>query len=237
MDALTIGLLVACTGAPPDAVDVVDLPGVRIELPPAARPDGDQDHDGLSDSEENRAPIDLDGDGVRNYLDLDSDGDLVPDGLECEEDADGDGRPSFLDLESDGDGLNDLDEVFLGFDPCVADSDSDGCDDGREVLLGDCEGLWLEVGVRDDLWLSLEAPAGSVPDSLTIEPFPDGAELPDGVTIEGGVVPCPDCRAFLGIEGTDASSFEILVRLRDTAGEVLDEIVFSVSIDYSGGIA
>lgn len=42
------------------------------------------------------------GDSIPNYLDLDSDGDLLPDKVEGNDDYDGDSIPNFLDLDSDG---------------------------------------------------------------------------------------------------------------------------------------
>ena len=49
------------------------------------------------------SPTHADGDGVPNYLDLDSDGDGIPDSVEGQKDSDGDGIPNYLDLDSDGD--------------------------------------------------------------------------------------------------------------------------------------
>ena len=50
---------------------------------------------------------DLDADGTPNFLDLDSDGDGIPDSVETAADVDGDGNPNFLDLDSDNDGIPD----------------------------------------------------------------------------------------------------------------------------------
>ena len=51
--------------------------------------------DGIPDSIEGNA--DFDGDGVPNFLDLDSDGDGIEDAREGTADTDRDGRPDFLD--------------------------------------------------------------------------------------------------------------------------------------------
>ena len=64
---------------------------------------------------------DTDGDGVPDYVDLDSDNDGIPDIIEgCEIDTDGDGIPNCLDTDSDNDGCDDVKEA--GF----TDSDGDG---------------------------------------------------------------------------------------------------------------
>jgi gliding motility-associated-like protein len=67
--------------------------------------DTDSDNDMMSDRDERR--IDSDGDGDADYLDLDSDNDGILDKLEGNSDADGDGIKNYLDLDSDGDGIKD----------------------------------------------------------------------------------------------------------------------------------
>jgi len=59
---------------------------------------------------------DLDADGTPNFLDLDSDGDGIPDSVETAADVDGDGNPNFLDLDSDGDGIPDAFEGTVDTD-------------------------------------------------------------------------------------------------------------------------
>lgn len=54
--------------------------------------------------------IDIDGDGIPNFRDLDSDGDGISDITEGDVDSDGDGIPDYRDLDSDGDGIPDSQE-------------------------------------------------------------------------------------------------------------------------------
>ena len=106
----------------------------------------DSDGDTISDFDEG-SPVarDSDADGTPDYLDLDSDGDCVPDAAEAGDadfttppvDTDGDGKPDVRDLDSDGDGLPDHDEdqnCDGNRDPCepdrkLADTDGDGTSD------------------------------------------------------------------------------------------------------------
>jgi hypothetical protein len=85
----------------------------------------DSDCDGIDDTIEGRfstPSVDTDADGTADYLDLDADGDTIPDKVEwitagCDSpfaeknDADGDGVPNFQSLDSDGNGLPDKDEA------------------------------------------------------------------------------------------------------------------------------
>lgn len=99
-----------------------DLDGIddQIEIANGLNPErADSDGDGIMDAAEfyitgdvspDRAQ-DIDLDGIPNWLDKDSDGDLIPDSLEGTGDADGDGLPNFLDTDSDGNGVGDLAET------------------------------------------------------------------------------------------------------------------------------
>ena len=106
---------------------------------------------------------DLDGDGLINSLDLDSDGDGIPDNVEAQTttgyaapsgsdanndgldnaygtngltpvDSDGDGIPDFLDTNSDNEGANDT--VEAGITLSGSDSDGDGLDNTVDATNG-----------------------------------------------------------------------------------------------------
>jgi hypothetical protein len=79
---------------------------------------------------------------VPDYLDLDSDGDGIPDEVEGEPrgsdglpaDTDGDGAPDFIDQDSDNDGITDATEaVPTGSLGEPADTDGDGTGDWRDA--------------------------------------------------------------------------------------------------------
>lgn len=90
--------------------------------------DDDIDDDGLMDGFELTPdvdvanPLDVDGDGMNNWDDLDSDGDGIPDSAEAAIDSDNDGIPNFLDTDSDNDGIPDAEENGNGTDPNNPDS-------------------------------------------------------------------------------------------------------------------
>jgi hypothetical protein len=108
----------------------------------------------------NPAPSeDGDGDGLANWLDLDSDNDGASD-------SDGDGQPDFLD--SDGDDVGDADEY--GDDP---DSDNDG-DGIPDALDPDSDG----DGLPDSFEGSDDNDGDWIPDSE--DPDSDGDGLDDG---------------------------------------------------------
>ncbi|HEY9033558.1 MAG TPA: hypothetical protein VIN71_06460, partial [Pseudomonadales bacterium] len=76
--------------------------------------------------------FDQDQDGVPNFRDSDSDGDLIPDIIEAgtdingvPRDTDGDGVADFLDIDSDGDGIPDIVETM----PYSVDSNNNGIAD------------------------------------------------------------------------------------------------------------
>src|SRR6056300_131121 len=83
---------------------------------------------------------DADGDGIPDYLDLDSDNDGIPDASEGRRDSDKDGLPNFIDKDSDNDGIPDLIEGAEDFDRdgkpnyIDTDSDNDGIKDSDEGL-------------------------------------------------------------------------------------------------------
>lgn len=72
---------------------------------------------------------DIDGDGVPNARDRDSDNDGILNAIECPDptacpDSENDGVPDHLDIDSDCDGITDAYEAFGN------DGDGDGCYDG-----------------------------------------------------------------------------------------------------------
>ncbi len=86
-------------------------------------------------------------DGAPVTSDLDGDG--LADDLDGFIDVDGDGVPNFIDVDSDNDGLTDREEIWMNgdgdYDPSSSggdtdftnpDSDGDGVNDGAEVLAG-----------------------------------------------------------------------------------------------------
>jgi hypothetical protein len=109
----------------------------------------DANGDGIDDA---FAPIDTDGDGIPDHLDIDSDNDGIPDTLEAGltgKDTDGDGIDDAFDVDAtggtdlNGDGIDDA----LGF----LDSDGDGIPDFRD-LDSDNDGIYdsIEAGVLDE---------------------------------------------------------------------------------------
>ena len=81
----------------------------------------DTNKNGLDDAfEPGFTPVDMDNDGILDYLDLDSDNDGILDSVETENDLDADGIRNFRDLDSDQDLCSDV--VEAGF----IDPDNDG---------------------------------------------------------------------------------------------------------------
>jgi hypothetical protein len=98
-------------------------------------PTSDSDYDGMTDITEGTT-LDSDGDGIKDYLDRDSDNDGIPDSAEAgggaeiqnnPADTDSDGIPDHLDTDSDDDGISDRKESETG------DSDFDGIPDYQET--------------------------------------------------------------------------------------------------------
>jgi len=154
----------------------------------------DWDEDGIMaplDDESTRgggtvSPADNDGDGIPNYLDLDSENDGIPDAVEAQptdsytgndgdvsDDVDGNGvvttygllnpqntdgadNPDFLDIDSDNDGLLDVDESGL------FSSDPDTDDDGMIDSVTDNN----NDGADDSLNTSYQDPDGDINDPL-----------------------------------------------------------------------
>jgi uncharacterized membrane protein len=94
----------------------------------------DTDGDGISDGIENPPDDrtrDTDGDGLINALDLDSDGDFIPDAVEYFA-----GPTDWLDPDTDDDGIIDGWEAMWGTDPLNPNTDGDGWTDGQEIEYG-----------------------------------------------------------------------------------------------------
>ena len=109
----------------------------------------DTDKDGLDDAYDTDqkgktiVPVDTDGDGIPDFLDSDSDNDLVPDYIEGH-DQNSDGRPDHVSVgkDSDGDGLDDGFDIFanicaisdnvIGSNAAMQDFDGDGMKDWRD---------------------------------------------------------------------------------------------------------
>ncbi|MGV6809079.1 MAG: hypothetical protein ACWA5U_04310 [bacterium] len=133
---------------------------------------GDTDGDGISDDLEggtdingdNQPDLDVDNDGIYNFLDSDSDNDDINDSVEGTNDDDNDGIPNYLDADNDdadGDGINnqtDLDNDNDGIPDSVeqatalnnGDTDQDGLLDEYD-LDADGDGIFdvLEAGGND----------------------------------------------------------------------------------------
>jgi len=170
-----------------------------VESPNGADPSADNDRDGVlaylddddsdaavgNDNGQIEAGYDVDGDGVPNYLDLDSDNDGIPDAVEAQptngyqgndgdvsddvdangvppyevttpQDTDGDGTPDYLDTDSDGDGPFDVNESGL------FSSDPDADDDGRIDTLIDNN----NDGADDSVNTSYQDPDGNINNPL-----------------------------------------------------------------------
>ena len=133
---------------------------------PALVEDLDDDNDGLTDIEEDVNGNGTFDDGETNSLDPDTDDDGYCDGnvtivdvcvavdafpLDSSEwlDTDGDGVGNEADTDDDGDGLNDTEEISLGSNPLVKDSDDDGIPDNWDPLPVDPDGDADGDGILD----------------------------------------------------------------------------------------
>jgi hypothetical protein len=154
--------------------------------------DTDKDNDGLPNILEAVGC----GSGPTNPLNADTDGDTVPDGVECAlgsdpnnpnskplavppGDSDGDGLPASIEAalgssdanrDSDGDGIPDGVELRWGTSPVSKDTDADGCPDDVEIVdvNGDKHANIL------DLWWIGRMVAGLTPPSPALDMNKDG---------------------------------------------------------------
>ncbi len=136
----------ACT-TPPDPEPTPLYCPAPYNTSEALTPNGDCDGDGITNQEEGydpdgdgnpnagTNPVDTDGDGIPDHLDLDTDNDGILDEQEGAADTDGDGIADFRDLDSDNDGIFDLMESGIS-DSSKLDQDNNGTIDGELNLYG-----------------------------------------------------------------------------------------------------
>jgi len=124
-------------------------------------------------------PSDTDGNGVPDYLDLDSDSDGIPDAVEAGVDGnapldtDGDGVMDFLEQDSDNDGIPD--SVEAGSSPTnPVDTDGDGVADYLE-LDSDNDGLLDTYEAGDEPANPLDTDFDGVADYIDLDSENDGA--------------------------------------------------------------
>jgi hypothetical protein len=139
----------------------------------------DEDGDTIIDHMEGLDVDDADGDGVPNYLDLDSDGDTIDDQIEAGDedplslpvDSDGDGTYDFLDLDSDDNCIEDREEKG---GPNPKDSDGDGRQDFNDPD-NDGDGIndVYELGAACDI---PDSDGDGTPDYLDTDSDGDGID-------------------------------------------------------------
>jgi hypothetical protein len=129
--------------------------------------DDDSDGDTIRDRDEEgdrdcaTPPADSDADTLPDYLDLDSDGDGWPDSIEAGDDrletrprdTDGWGVPDFRDTDSDNDGLSDRQELAIGTNRIVEDTDGDTATDLEEWGHPGADPLDPDVGIPAGAWV------------------------------------------------------------------------------------
>ncbi|MFT4531242.1 MAG: outer membrane protein OmpA-like peptidoglycan-associated protein [Thalassolituus oleivorans] len=141
--------------------------------------DTDSDADGIDDI--NETLVDGDGDGIADVLDPvnaigggDSDGDFIPDAIECCHDSDKDGQPDYMQLDSDSDRINDVDEAGIS----GVDKDNDGYDDTYDADV-DGDGVVDNGpdenadGLNDD-WMPLDTDGDGLADYRDTDSDNDG---------------------------------------------------------------
>ena len=172
------------------------------------------------------APLpDADMDGNDDYLDVDSDGDGIPDSTEGSVDQDGDGTPNYLDTDKDGDGILDNNEEFdrdsNGVVDAVSsgtDTDGDGLDDAYDAncaLVTDCGGVIGLAAAGDDF------DSDSVPDFMDIDSDGDGVvDNVEGVTdLDGDGMP-----NYLDPDA-DGDGIDDAIEAHDLTGDGIADVV------------
>ena len=131
--------------------------------------------------------VDTDGDMVGDIYDIDDDNDGILDTVEGNNDSDGDSYADSLDLDADNDGLPDnveAQETASYVAPSGTDSDRNGLDDVYETTPGSGEGLGV-VNTDGDAtpdYLDQDSDNDNVPDSLEGHDA-DHDSLPDSFPI------------------------------------------------------
>jgi hypothetical protein len=157
--------------------------------------------------------VDFDGDGIPDYMDIDSDNDTITDQQErpTESDVDGDLVPDRHDLDTDGDTIPDAAEAGDA-DPSTwpVDTDGDGTPDFRD-LDSDNDGL-------GDRW---ETENGLDP----YDEDSDGDGVPDLIEVGAGTDPLD-----AGSNPVSEGNFYFLVPFDDDPDPTMDTLVFSTDI-------
>jgi outer membrane protein OmpA-like peptidoglycan-associated protein len=166
------------TNQPPLTGSDADADGIDDAIDVDSTAGTDADGDGIDDQ---FAPVDSDGDGLPNYLDLDADDDGIQDSYERNIDTDGDSIPDYIDTDSDSDNIPDFQEADNLPPETGNDADSDGIDDAFDVDA--TGGQDLNNNGFDDLAEPVDTDADDLPDFRDIDS--DGDAIPDA--IEGTV--------------------------------------------------
>ncbi len=176
--------------------------GATLDADNDGRLDGEVDADGVPVAAAGGVtPVDADGDGIIDTLDLDADADGIPDAVEAQltigyaapdgttlqrpVDTDGDGTADYLDTDSDDDGLTDAEES--GLVP-GADADGDGIGDGIGASYADPDGIVndpaavlanelgdaSEVAYRENAALLQDSDSDGIPDVQDLDDDNDG---------------------------------------------------------------
>ncbi|RVU25990.1 gliding motility-associated C-terminal domain-containing protein [Sandaracinomonas limnophila] len=171
--------------------------------------EGDCDGDGISNHAETNGsglPLDFDWDGTPNYLDLDSDNDLIPDAIEGNKhvdtddwanyqdldsdndgisdrleglsDSDKDGIPNYLDLDSDGDCIPDVIEALLPAAQAKADSNADKMIDDAGMFIDTNGNGWFDASETRE---PVDSDKDGIPDFLDLDS--DNDCIPDAIEI------------------------------------------------------
>ncbi|VAW52417.1 internalin, putative [hydrothermal vent metagenome] len=164
----------------------------------------DTNLDGVDDAVQ---PKDDDNDGIFDQLDADvatdgssgdSDGDGIPDDVECTafpdcEDTDGDGVPDYLDDDADNDGIPDAVEIGQLDSGIIADSDGDGIPDFKDTDSDNDGILDANEGVVD-------SDGDGIPDYVD----PESSGLPNGGDSDGdGVEDRGECSNYPACADSD----------------------------------